>query len=141
MSKKGLPDMTVYPYLGSNMSDGKPYTPNICSASSSTLNKSPTKLTVKGYNDISDSDVKGLLIKSPIVISVDATNWSQYTGGVFKCSGTPSLNHAVLVVGYDSNGNYIIKNSWGADWGNKGYITLSSKNDCGLKQYIYTYDF
>jgi C1A family cysteine protease len=33
--------------------------------------------------------------------------------------------HAVLCVGYDnSTSRYILRNSWGPNWGNKGYFTL-----------------
>jgi cathepsin L len=42
------------------------------------------------------------------------------------------MNHAVLLYGYDSNGNWLIKNQWGTDWGNQGFMTLSSTNDCGM---------
>lgn len=61
----------------------------------------------------------------------------SYSSGVY--AGCPdfntsvgSLNHAVLVVGYDSNGNYIIKNSWGTNWGENGFATISKDFDCGL---------
>lgn len=27
-----------------------------------------------------------------------------------------SINHAVVIVGYDDDGNYIMKNSWGTGW-------------------------
>jgi C1A family cysteine protease len=54
----------------------------------------------------------------------------HYETGVF--SGCPdfqaaisNINHAVLLVGYDENGNYIAKNQWGIEWGEKGYITIS----------------
>lgn len=36
----------------------------------------------------------------------------------------PDINHYVQVIGYDSNGNYIIKNSWGIYWGDNGYATI-----------------
>ena len=89
--------------------------------------------------NVSYKDIKNLLLKSPVAAAVDASDWSPYVSGVFSCNGTPQQNHAILVVGYDVNGNYIIKNSWGTNWGNNGYITLSKDNDCGIKQNIYAY--
>jgi cathepsin L len=68
----------------------------------------------------------------PISITVDAANWSPYTGGIFNNCGT-SLDHAVLLVGYNKEGGYyIVKNSWGASWGEQGYIRLALGNTCGI---------
>jgi len=36
-----------------------------------------------------------------------------------------------LAVGYDDSSNWIVKNSWGASWGDNGYITLAAGNTCG----------
>jgi cathepsin F len=78
----------------------------------------------------------------PLSIAVDATWWQFYIEGVFDfpwCGST--LDHGVLIVGYaygpdlfDQNINYwIIKNSWGADWGESGYIRVYKGDDqCGL---------
>ena len=51
-----------------------------------------------------------------------------------------SLNHAVLLVGYgfDEQLNlpfWTIKNSYGSDWGEEGYIRLQKGNDtCGVSR-------
>mmetsp|Transcript_14606 Transcript_14606/g.2396 ORF Transcript_14606/g.2396 Transcript_14606/m.2396 type:complete len:147 (-) Transcript_14606:37-477(-) len=92
------------------------------------------------YNDVKAGDVSQLVQyvnQQPVSIAVDAQSWQFYFGGVFPSwlCGT-SLDHGVLLVGYDASGNWIVKNSWGESWGEKGYITLSgsnlTKNTCGL---------
>jgi len=51
------------------------------------------------------------------------------------------VNHAVLAVGYGvENGipYWLIKNSWGEDWGDNGYFKMEmGKNMCGKSQPIY----
>ncbi|VDP35113.1 unnamed protein product [Echinostoma caproni] len=78
--------------------------------------------------------------QGPIAIAVDADRgFHQYSRGIYQspsCSSR-SLNHAVLVVGYgEDRGNryWIIKNSWGPDWGEGGYIRLARDhgNMCGV---------
>jgi len=67
------------------------------------------------------------------------TPFTMYSGGTF--TGCPSnaatyINHAVVLYGWDSNGNWLIKNQWGTSWGNSGYMTLSSTLDCGISQLL-----
>lgn len=44
-----------------------------------------------------------------------------------------------MVFGYDSNGNYFVKNSWGANWGVNGYGTVSGNMDCGVTSQVLQY--
>ncbi|KAL4464670.1 hypothetical protein ABPG74_011231 [Tetrahymena malaccensis] len=79
------------------------------------------------------SEMKSAISQGPVSVTIDASNWRNYYGGIFNgCSKYPELNHAVIAVGYDAQGNYIIRNSWGAHWGEKGYIRVSANNDCGI---------
>lgn len=43
-----------------------------------------------------------------------------------------SLDHGVLLTGYLPYEAWVVKNSWGAYWGDNGYIKLALGNTCGL---------
>ncbi|KAL4504249.1 hypothetical protein ABPG72_021087 [Tetrahymena utriculariae] len=64
----------------------------------------------------------------------DATNLYLYVSGIYNNCNPQylNLNHAVLAVGYDNQGNWIIKNSWGASWGQQGYFLLAPNNTCSI---------
>nr|AAL79510.1 granule-biosynthesis induced protease Gip1p [Tetrahymena thermophila] len=82
-----------------------------------------------------EADLKAALVFSPVSISVNADTWKEYYGGVFdECGYTTEedLNHAVIAVGYDQEGNWIVRNSWSAAWGEDGYIRLAPGNTCGI---------
>jgi len=77
----------------------------------------------------------------PVSICIDASQYSFqfYQSGIYYDSNCNPYftNHAVLAVGYSSeNGNdyWIVKNSWGTDWGMEGYINMSRNqaNNCGV---------
>jgi KDEL-tailed cysteine endopeptidase len=64
----------------------------------------------------------------------------MYTGGIITdpSCGT-NLDHGVLAVGYDTNqGFWKVKNSWGAGWGEQGYVRIGQVGDgpgiCGILQ-------
>ncbi|XP_017868682.1 PREDICTED: cathepsin L1-like [Drosophila arizonae] len=78
--------------------------------------------------------------KGPISVGIYASNnFRNYRDGVLddrQCNKRP--NHAVLVVGFgrDPQGGdfWLVKNSWGASWGDGGYIRMSRNrsNQCGI---------
>jgi cathepsin H len=78
----------------------------------------------------------------PVSVAFEVINsFRLYKSGVFSdpdCHDSPqTVNHAVLAVGFgvDENGTpyWIIKNSWGADWGINGYFHMEmGKNMCGI---------
>ena len=72
----------------------------------------------------------------PVVVCIDASSWSNYRGGIFNNCNNPQVhNHAVLLVGYTADA-WIIKNSWGAGWGESGYIRLARPgNTCGIADF------
>lgn len=62
-----------------------------------------------------------------VAVYVDSV-FQSYAGGVFNASADGSVNHGVLLVGWDddqgSNGVWFMRNSWGTDWGEDGYMRI-----------------
>jgi hypothetical protein len=111
----GVPLTSNYPY--------HPFLPNspfICWAT----NKLNFGYIPQKYYKIGDSDLIGLLQQGPVAISVSSHNWEDYRSGVFRCGSGDRVNHAVLLVGYTPD-YWIIKNQWGTDWGEKGFIRVT----------------
>ncbi|CAD7702318.1 unnamed protein product [Ostreobium quekettii] len=101
-------------------------------------------VTIDGYIDIAQSEdaVLKAAANQPISIAIDSGSRSFmfYGGGVYDEPCGTTLDHGVLAVGYNMTAPvpyWIIKNSWGPDWGEKGYIRFkhglnNGQGQCGL---------
>jgi len=74
-----------------------------------------------------------------VAISADTKLFQSYSSGVITSSSCyTSLDHGVLIVGYgteNAQDYWLVKNSWGTTWGDKGYVKIarsSSTNDAGI---------
>ena len=73
----------------------------------------------------------------PLCASVDASSaiFQNYASGVMDSSecGT-RLNHSVVIVGWGqaSTDYWIVRNSWGSQWGEQGYIKIAIQDGNGV---------
>jgi len=126
--KRGIPLEKSLPYKGKG---------GWCSGYSAAVK-------VNGYVKLAENDANAVetavASKGPLSISVAAGMWQLYRGGIFDgCTNNPitpeigsDLNHAVQMVGYGiekGQGYWLIRNSWGAKYGEDGYIRVTRKND------------
>ncbi|KAL4110379.1 hypothetical protein PRIC1_002070 [Phytophthora ramorum] len=105
-------------------------------AAPATKKKSTT--TVKDTKTAGDESALLSAVKQqPVIVSVASDNsaWKQYVSGVITACDTTTVDHAVLAVGYDAT-TIKIKNSWGTDWGEDGYVRISrstqNKGTCSV---------
>jgi len=81
-----------------------------------------------------ENEIKSNLVAwAPLSICVDAEPWQDYRGGVMthqECA--TSLDHCVQLTGYNG-AVWNVRNSWGENWGESGYIRLQmGYNTCGM---------
>ena len=127
--QNGLCSNASYPYIG---------TDSTCS------NTTCTKVVkMKHFKDIPSRNEHALMhavSKQPVSVAIQANlqSFQLYKSGIYSdpfCGD--DLDHGVLLVGYgyDSTWNmtyWIIKNSWGSKWGEKGYMKIRKDiNDTG----------
>jgi len=107
-------------------------------------NKDGCASIVTNYTFVASGNENALQVAvymTPVSVGIDAsaTSFDLYSSGVYyepSCSSS-SLDHEVLVVGWGvMNGAsyWIVKNSWGVDWGMSGYILMArnKNNNCGI---------
>ncbi|KAL3754684.1 hypothetical protein ACJRO7_001873 [Eucalyptus globulus] len=88
--------------------------------------------TISGYGDVPANDERSLeaaVARQPISVAIDAggLEFQLYSRGIFTGICGYDLNHGVAAVGYGSEGSrnyWIVKNSWGRDWGEDGYVRM-----------------
>lgn len=118
--KDGIQTETSIPYKG-NDSGG-------CNNGGGT----PYQVETWGYVDPHDTqpavdEIKLAMCKYGAITSAVAatSNFIAYSGGVFDERSNSTVNHAVTLVGWDdSKGAWLVRNSWGTNWGEDGYMWI-----------------
>jgi cathepsin L len=102
--------------------------------------------TVSGFVKLEENSYEALVTAlatvGPVAVSVDASTWSFYSSGIYDGCGkhTLDIDHAVQAVGYGSeNGKdyWIVRNSWGPTWGERGHIRLLRHSDGDRTKWCY----
>jgi len=130
ISNKGLCTEAAYPYTAA---DGT--CQSTCTSAA----------TISAFKDVAHNDEKALqaaVAMQPVSVAIEADQmgFQFYSHGVFNGQCGTNLDHGVLAVGYGTeNGTpyWLVKNSWGATWGDHGYIklvrnTAAPQGQCGI---------
>ncbi|XP_074582200.1 senescence-specific cysteine protease SAG39-like [Curcuma longa] len=129
----GLATDVNYPYKGIDWT---------CSEEKS----SPSAATISGFEDVPVDDEAALrkaVAHQPVSVAIDVSGseFRFYEGGIFTRDCGTDVDHGVTAVGYgeasDGSKYWLVKNSWGAGWGEQGYIRMERDVDakeglCGI---------
>ncbi|XP_050355878.1 cathepsin L-like proteinase [Nymphalis io] len=102
---------------------------------------------IRGFAQVSVLSVNAMKVAlykyGPVTVAINSSPIIQYRNGIFydpDCN-EDHYNHAVTVVGYgvrDGATYWIVKNSWGEDWGEDGYVLISAtNNNCHILEEAY----
>lgn len=132
----GLASSKTYP--NKNINQNCTYTKSMKTTSITRCADVPTGSYIK---------LQSSVIQGPTTVAIDASEMKDYKTGIYNkpCSST-YINQAMLVVGYgveDNQTYWKIKNSFGADWGEDGYLRLErtvteGEGKCGIQQVAVT---
>ena len=132
IKNRGISLESEYPYQGVE---------GVCPTN---LGKQATINSYRYIEGVSEKDLMAILQRTPVVSFIDTEQNSNYTGGIYESTDcTKKHENAVLVVGYGTEQEsgkpyWIVKNSLGESWGEKGYIRiLRGNNQCGIADRIY----
>ncbi|XP_047341855.1 cysteine proteinase RD21A-like [Impatiens glandulifera] len=111
-----------------------------------TYRKNAKVVTIDDYEDVptyNEEALKKAVATQPIAVAIEGGGraFQFYDSGVFTGKCGVALDHGVAAVGYGSENGldyWIVRNSWGKTWGEKGYIRMerniagSNTGKCGI---------
>jgi hypothetical protein len=138
---KGINLESTYPYTAMNSKYSKTCATGLAA----------TRVSMNvAWSDIPKGDeslMKAIQTDGPIALSIAlGDRFQYYSRGVMQPAQycTKLNNHAVLLVGYGTDpvtkeDYWLVKNSWGTDWGEQGYfrMTRAVRNACGISNEAY----
>jgi len=141
LMSKGIPDEACQPYMSGATGDDVACS-EACTQNPERVVKISSYTTPTRYaKDI--EAVRQALQKGPLVTTLSVyEDFMSYGEGVYKHTlGSYLGGHAISIIGYDDTKQaFIIRNSWGKEWGEQGFGYVSYEDASGVGDETWSYD-
>lgn len=136
LKSTGTPDEACQPYVSGRLGEDQAAS-FVCGNYAERVYKITKAQSLAG-----ESSIKTALQNGPVLTTMTVyEDLAFYAGGIYEhVTGEVLGGHAVTIVGYDdANDAWIVKNSWGVDWGEAGYFRIKRSDESGVGQDGYLY--
>ena len=133
LERNGIPDEACMPYTSGSTGEDVSCTQK-CSDSNSRVSKISGYSMPSSYGGNAEA-VKAALKKGPLITTLFVyADFVTYAGGIYKhVTGSSLGGHAVSLVGFDDTKRaWLIRNSWGKEWGENGFGWVSYDDRSGI---------
>jgi C1A family cysteine protease len=103
---------------------------------------------ITSFEDVSTSvkSIKSSIAEhGPVMVGfIVYSDFFYYKSGIYRhITGLAEGGHAVAIVGYDDTERcWIVKNSWGPNWGENGFFRIAAgTNECEIEKEVYAIDY
>lgn len=140
IQKQGVPDEACAPYISGATGEDIACRASCVDSSQRAVKISGYTAPTRGTDDV--ELVKAALQRGPVVTTLSVyADFMAYGGGVYKHTKGEYLGgHAISIIGYDDEKRaYIIRNSWGKEWGEDGfgYVSYDDSSGVGGRTWLY----
>jgi len=128
---------TAYRYVesagGLELEADYPYTSGTGRTGTCKFDASKIAISIKGYKSVArgESNLQNALGSGPVSVCLAARAFQSYHSGILsQCDN--QVDHCVQAVGFDTTNSvpyWIVRNSWGTSWGERGYIRVEMGKD------------
>lgn len=139
--RSGVPDAACFPYTsGSNGQDVA------CRLTCADVAKRTTRIarfSTPTQSTVNVNAVKQALLRGPVLTTMNVySDFFYYGGGVYHhVTGDYVAGHAVSIVGWDDDERaWIVRNSWGRNWGDHGYFRIDWNDVSGVGRSSWSFD-
>ncbi|WP_168196400.1 C1 family peptidase [Bdellovibrio sp. NC01] len=140
IQRNGVPDEACMPYISGATGQDVACRASCSDSAQRSFKISSYSSPTRGSQNL--QALKQALLQGPVVTTLTVyADFMAYAGGVYKhTTGEYMGGHAISIIGYDdAKQAFIIRNSWGEEWGEKGfgYVAYDDESGVGDETWLY----